>query len=211
MRAALHVVRTAGLNFCICAALAACASGSGGSSAGASPGPSAVVSGPAWNGAPTGPAERMASSKAVTGSFDLAKWVVNKSSGTNSKASFELTSGRGRSKAVFFLTGSGAAVAEEIYSPAVAVTPGSTYTFSAIVDASKVTSGSSYLWISNVTRDQLYGSGQVAPGQKGRFGFHARIPDGVQKVRVGFYTGGSTVKQGARLTFADPSLTKSRP
>lgn len=206
MNGAFQFVRKAAAALWVCTVLAACGSGSG--TPGASSSPSSAPSGLTWNGAPTGPAERVAAGKSATGSFDLTKWTINNSSDSSSKGTFALAPRNPHTPAQFSLTGTGAAVAEEIFSPPVRVAPGSTYVFAATVDASKVTSGANYLWISNVSRNHLYGSAQVSAGERGRFGFTVRIPQGVRKVRVGFYTGGSRVKQGARLTFADPALTK---
>lgn len=160
-----------------------------------------------WNGAPTSVAARITPGKTPGIAVPLAKWSVNPD--TTGRENFSLTAASPHRPQAFSLTGTGAAVAKEIFSPVFSLTPGHTYTFSAVVDQSKLSGGPTFLWISNPSRNKLYASGKVPPGQLGRFGFRTRIPENVHKIRFGFYTAGGRVEKGAKVMFSDPMVTSS--
>lgn len=119
---------------------------------------------------------------------------------------FEPRGGQNNADA-FVLTGDGAPQAKEVFSPAIHVAAGKTYAFSARVDASKVTSDPTYLWVSNASRNRMFFKAKILPRQAGRFEFSARIPNDVHEVTFGYYTNGCRLAKGDKIVFAAPVVS----
>jgi hypothetical protein len=203
MKRALYAIRIVALALSAGTALAACSSG-GSSTATSSANP--VSTGPTFNGAPLGTAQRTPQANRPTSPSALAGWH----SASQDSGSFSPLSAGKRGVPEFTLTGNGAAVAKEIYGPVLRVQPGKTYMFSAWIDASKVAKGNTILWVSNDGLTRIYAAAAVPPKQSGRFSFSFTIPSDVSRIHFGYYTAGIVLPAGQKITFSAPRVDEQR-
>jgi hypothetical protein len=104
-------------------------------------------------------------------------------------------------------TGSGAASSFVVReSQTFNVVPGQTYTLSAYIDASHVTSGGPFIAVENPALTTAYNILTTSAGVNGRISGIFTIPGGVTQVRVIFDTNNCIVASGQPLVFSDPQL-----
>jgi hypothetical protein len=93
------------------------------------------------------------------------------------------------------------------YSQIFAVTPGATYTVSAAINATSVTSGGAYLGVYNPNFSGGYISVWQNAGNDGVVSATGVIPSGVTQVRVIEDTSNATVASGQQINWSNPILT----
>lgn len=205
IRRGVHIA----LGLALGAVLTACGSGSGGNAGPASSSAPAGSSSDQYGfmGSPTMRVTRKPAANphpAASGPLALKAW---RASAPEAHGSFAYDPAGGpHGTGAFVLTGDGSSPAREVFSQPVAVKPGKTYTFSAWVDGSNVTSGWTYLWVSSASRNRIYAKAQLPPKQAGLYSFKVPIPKNVSKVVFGYYTAGCHLAKDQKIVFADPAF-----
>lgn len=163
----------------------------------------------AWNPTPTKVAAVM--NQTITPNIApnpiaLAKWTASPPVHGNPAGQFVMASGGPGGAKDFELTGTGTKPTKQLVSPTIAVRPHMSDTFSAWVDGSKITRGATIFFISNPAGTATYDEALIPPGPPGRYGFTADIPNGVTRIRMGFYTHACVLPKGQKIKFSQPAL-----